>query len=701
MDGQLILSYPWYFLVFCLFFGLAVAGWMYYRDRLLKEHPVFRIVLFSLRASLVAGLAFLLLAPLWKGIVTRTEKPIVLYLEDISQSVGEFTAEADMAAYVDGRERLYNALAENFEVERYRFGSGLMTWADSVPGAEKASDISGAINELLEIHSYQNVGAMIVASDGIYNRGFNPAYSNISASTSIYTIALGDSTPSRDLFIQALQYPRVVYLGDQFQLDLEWGAYNLSAGSVDIIFRDESGTELSSRRLNINSDEVFGKESIIVDASKPGIQRVNVSLSGSLPEDVNANNSLSAYIEVLDGRKNVLLVYDAPHPDVKAVKSVIENNRNYAVDAFSAERFYRTSDQIDEYDLVVLHGLPSQASGSGSDILLKCRQKGKSVVIIISSGSDITAFNAGQEILSIMPSGSQVNEVQGLLNNDFNDFRIPTGLNEALRNYPPLITPFAEYRAGPNSSTIVWQRLGDINTGYPMIITGLEETARLMIVTGEGIWRWRMMEYAASASTEVFDAFINQLIQYVSVKEDKRKFRLFVNKNLAWENEAVRFNAELYNANYELINESEVRLAVRSASGENYEFAMDKTLNAYTLDAGLLPVGNYTATASAAWAGENFVTEVKFAVREVQLETLNKQADHQMLYNLSAATGGAAFSPGDMEDIPASIRENVNLKPVRYTSEKTTSLMHFQWIFFILLGLMSLEWFVRKWLGGF
>jgi hypothetical protein len=356
---------------------------------------------------------------------------------------------------------------------------------------------------------------------------------------------------------------------------------------------------------------------------------------------------------------------------------------------------------IDPYDLVILHGLPASGEIRGKVWMQKCLDAGKSVVLILTADSDLPLINSVQSILQVNAAGDQSNEVQALLNRNFNDFQIPQGLNEAFRTYPPLLTPFAEYEAGPQAEVIAWQRLGDINTGYPLITTGRQEGSRIMIISGEGLWRWRMSEYARTENTEVFDAFINQLVQYVAVKEDKRKFRLIVNKNLFWENEAVRFNAELYNANYQLINDADVSLSVTSDDGIDYEFTMDKTLNAYSLDAGLFPVGNYAAVGATVWSGEKFNASVKFTVREVLLESMSRQANHKVLYNLSAASGGQTVFPAQMSSIQEDIRSNVNLKPILYNSEKATSLLQFQWIFFLLLALLSCEWFVRKWLGGF
>lgn len=699
MTGQLSIAYPWYFLVLCALTGIAVAAWLYYRDRLLAGQGVLRTVLFTLRALAVSILAFLLLGPLWKGWITRTEQPLLIFLEDRSESVSAFTPEAGLAAYREGSGALVEALERDFEVIRYGFGAGLLE--PGSPGAqeEKSTDIAAALNGALERHSHQHVGAVILASDGIFNQGVNPLYAETGKGTSVYTIALGDSTRRRDLFVQALQYPSLVYLGDKFQLDAGWGSYEMAGSRAGLRITGDDGREWLNNTLDIPSDEAFGRERTVIDADRPGVRAYTVQVFTDAEDGVPGNNRQTAYVEVLDGRKRVLLVYASPHPDVGALRAVIEGNKNYEVEVAPISRL---ESGPEDFDLVILHGLPDRANGPGSEALLRqCRQLAKPVAFIVTGQTDLDRLNDWQSVLRIDLAGGAGNEVQGLLNPDFRDFRVPEGLGQYLRYYPPLVAPFADYIAGPQARVIVAQRLGDLDTGYPLIVAGQEQGAPVLLVAGEGLWRWRMAEFARQGSSEVFDGFIGQVVQYITVSDDKRKFRLYARDNLIWENEAVWLNAELYNANYELINQPDVPVVIRDGEGNDYTFAMDRTVNGYALNAGLLPVGNYTARATTVHAGETLESEARFTVREMQLELLHRQADHSLLYNLSAATGGKFYTPEKLGDAAADIRQDVNLKPVLYRSETTTSLMRFGWIFLVVLGLLTAEWIVRKWSGAY
>jgi len=61
-------------------------------------------------------------------------------------------------------------------------------------------------------------------------------------------------------------------------------------------------------------------------------------------------------------------------------------------------------------------------------------------------------------------------------------------------------------------------------------------------------------------------------VQYTALKDDKRRFRVSLQKQLFSENEPVLFDARLYNENYEAVNEADARLVISDADGNKYEY---------------------------------------------------------------------------------------------------------------------------------
>ena len=86
---QLLLDYPWYYILFCLLAGAAYSFILYRKTPKQKDDTPrsWRLPLALLRFVTVAFIAFLLLAPLVKRHVNTHEKPIIVLAQDVSESV--------------------------------------------------------------------------------------------------------------------------------------------------------------------------------------------------------------------------------------------------------------------------------------------------------------------------------------------------------------------------------------------------------------------------------------------------------------------------------------------------------------------------------------------------------------------------------------------------------------------------------------
>ena len=120
-----------------------------------------------------------------------------------------------------------------------------------------------------------------------------------------------------------------------------------------------------------------------------------------------------------------------------------------------------------------------------------------------------------------------------------------------------------------------------------------EQEKKVGVVSGEGIWRWRLHDFMSNENQNAFDELVNKTVQFLAVKEDKSKFRVFTENNY-FENQEVQFRAELYNQSYELVNEPEIKLNVKDAEGKEFKFLFNRTMQAYVLNAGRFPAGQYT-----------------------------------------------------------------------------------------------------------
>jgi len=258
-----------------------------------------------------------------------------------------------------------------------------------------------------------------------------------------------------------------------------------------------------------------------------------------------------------------------------------------------------------------------------------------------------------------------------------------------------LNAPFASYKLKSAGKTLFKQQIGNTKTSAPLLVFN-DEAVKTAVLTGEGVWRWRIEDFEKNNNFDAFDELISKSVQYLSANEDKRKFRVKSSKDRYFENEHILLNAELYNDAYELVNGPEVSLELKNTDGKKYSFVFSKTGNSYELNAGSLPTGEYNFVAKTKLGTENYTLKGSFLVEALNIELMESKANHQLLYSLSKSTGGTMVYPEQIKSLIDSIKANEKVKTVRYREKSYEPLINLKWVFALIVLLLSFEWFLRK-----
>lgn len=649
----------------------------------------------ALRFFTVTFIAVLLLSPLLKTNFREVEKPVLIIAHDNSESI---VAGKDSVfyknEYAENFSELTNRLREKYDVKFYVFGNEVKE-TGKIDYSEKQTDISAVFSQINNLYSNRNVGAIILATDGLFNKGSNPLYSKNKSLSPIYAIALGDTSLRKDVILSRVNHNRFAYLGNRFPLEIVAEARQFKGSEITVTIMWDS-VKVFEKNISINADKFVQSIPVILDAKKAGLQKYTVKLSPLKNEVSLRNNSAEFFIEVLDGRQKVLIVANSPHPDVAALRQAIDINENYETDV-------RLLDKLDKnpgaYNLVILHALPSQKAAS-SQLLQSVIQSGVPAFYIIGKDTRIQSFNSAKLGLEIQTRNNSVNEALPFPVENFTLFTLDDELKNSLKKFPPLQTPFGDYRLSAGSQTLLLQRIGIVTTDLPLLYFTQQGENKIAVLTGEGLWRWRMNDFSLNGSHKNFNSFIGKIVQYLSVKTDKSLFRVNVNNRFT-ESEPVIFDAELYNESYELINEPDVNINIVNSENKKFPFAFTRAGNAYRLNAGNLPPGIYSYEASVNLGDKTYNARGKFTVSALFIETVNTIADHNLLYNLSLSTGGKMFYPNELDALYSDVLSRDDIKPVVYNQKRLRDVIHFKILFFLILVLLAAEWVTRKRNGGY
>jgi len=697
---DLSFQYPAWFLLLCVLLGLGYALLLYYRDTTFREQaPNLHRWLGLLRFLTVTILSALLLSPLLKSLLTETKKPVIVLAQDQSESAAADLQGAALETYKQNWQALREGLDENYEVHELSFGDQVREGVD-FNFTDKVTNLSELLKGVYDLYGGQNLGAVVVASDGIYNEGSNPAYVDVAIAAPVYTVALGDTTPKKDLLVKRVFHNKIAYLGDKFTIQIDVAATNL-AGRQTVLnvgqVVDNQVRNLQSIPVNIAGNDFFVTKEVQIEADKPGVAQYLITVAGLPGEASTVNNRKEIFVDVLDARQKILLLANSPHPDLTAIKTTLEINKNYQV---SIAYINDPGLDVAKADFIILHNLPS-VSNDISGLLNTLNDKKIPRLFIAGMQTGYTALGKAQGLVNMQSDGRQSDDVQGKVSPRFAAFSLNQRIVDELPKFNPATSAFGNFSATPQAQVLLYKRIGKVDTDQPLLVVGEVNGIKTGLFLAEGLWRWRLFDYLQHQNHEIFDELLGKTVQYLSLKEDKRKFRVNLDKTILNENEAVTFGAELYNDNYELTNDPDVAMSIRDRDGKEYTYTFNKTGKAYTLNAGILPVGTYTYKATTNFNGQSLSYEGRFNVQPIQLELFETTANHSVLRQLSAKFGGETVFPAQLASIAEKIKNNQTVKPVIYQTTKTNPLINLKWIFALLAFMLAAEWFLRRYFGSY
>ncbi len=673
----------------CLVLGLLYA-WLFYKQPLNLTGAI-RYWLFALRDIIVSVIALLLVSPLVKSVNYNPQKPLVLILQDNSQSIKLFNkaGEKDAGSFVDALSKLKNELGDDYDVREFHFDKELKNDL-SKTFTGKQTDISNALHQLNDRFVNQNTGALILATDGLYNQGSDPQYEAKNFKASIYTIALGDSVPKRDLLIGNVSYNKTAFLGNDFEIEVLVEGYQSKGENIHLSVT-EDGRQVSNQNITVSSNAFQKVIPLELTADKKGLRKFNISIAPVKNEVSVQNNSETIYVDVLDAKQKVLLVYDSPHPDISVIRQSIESNKNYEVKASLLSDL--TSIKPGDYSLVILY----QVSTGDNQILQQLIKSKVPVWYIFGAQSALADFNNEQKIIKMTPSGrQQMQEVFAEPTTDFTAFTLSDSSRKKISTFPPLLAPYGSYSAASAGNILLKQRIGSIETGYPLLSFGEQTGERVGVFTGEGLWRWQLAEFQTYGNHHAVEELFAQGVQYLTANANRQRFIVYPAKNVFDEGENVILNAELYNDALELINTPDVKINLKSGSGKNYSFLFTRSGQSYQLDAGTLPVGEYTYTANTKNGIKQFNATGRLTVKALNLESRQSAANFQLLNTIAKQSRGQMLQPSQINQLAAMIRKNENVKTVVYEDKHYSEMIDLKWVFVMIMALLSFEWFLRK-----
>ncbi|MCT4625125.1 MAG: hypothetical protein N4A46_15985, partial [Schleiferiaceae bacterium] len=634
---------------------------------------------------LVAFIAFLLLAPSSKIEKVQIEKPKVLWLQDLSHSIDSSGTAPNKDVYFSKFEEIATDL--NLEWETLPF-SGKWNQDSSSQYLGTSTNVSEALKSAYDGYFNQNIAAVILASDGIYNQGYDPRYVQNNKNWPLFGWMIGDSAKQVDSKIDKVFHNKIAYKGNQFPIEVSV-RINAPHEGLELELLENSQV-LARKKIPSNVAEHSFK--FLWQEEKAGLHTYRLRLTSLSNEKNLNNNEYLLYINIVENKKKILFISNSSHPDIAAIKSAIEDIEEYE---FEIKKPIDITSSINDYNLLVLHQIPNRAQANLNSRL--AAYKGnvlymtgeKSIYNRLNSYQSFFKYQSPKEMESVKVHGSTL----------FTQFNLNPEIRSFFTKAPPLWSNQAPIVFEGKSEQLYNAQIFTVKTNQPVITFGTSAGRNYGLINGQGLWQWKLYDYRLNKSNDYFNILIRQMIRYMVSKESLQRFQVNLPSRIL-NNESLEINAEVYNPSFELTTEAVVEIKFSSETDQNFDYILNASGNTYKSIVEGLPAGRYSFTAKAQLGEESFVKKGNLFIEPINLEMQNTRADYRLLEDLAQNNGGEVIMADDWELLQSKL-EDLDAPSISHAQIQMEEWVNIKYLFIFLLFLLGGEWLLRKRYGTY
>ncbi|NTW50848.1 MAG: hypothetical protein HGB19_14180, partial [Chlorobiales bacterium] len=557
----------------------------------------------------------------------------------------------------------------------------------------------------------KKTSAILLISDGQFTAGENPIYASESAPVPIYTVLIGDTTKKRDVAVNRIIAPTSAFANTKVPVSVILTQKGFTNQPVRLKLSGEKGVVEEKTVLLSGLENTVTFE---LEQKDPGEKKFSIQAQPLSGEFSNRNNSSVFFIDILKSKKKVLVISGLADPEVSAVRNALRSNENLEVTVYTqrdANSFLL--DQFDpskhaNSDVCLLIGFPNSIASPA--FLDRIHQFLTSncipVFSILSSQSAVPQLKRYEDLLATeidnQNSGQMLENAfaypssQGLSSSIFKS--VSSDLEERLRQAGQLLYPDLGFRAKAGA-TVLWKLAqNNTKTEKPVFVIGKTGSQKFATLSGAGFWQfWLSQDQNVKA---LYEQTLLNTVEWLTTKDDVQRFRV---EPLAKNFEAadrILFSAILQDELLQPVASAEITLhAKHQKSGEAFKTIFDPSPEAGFYKAGFesLPEGDYTYTAEAKENGKQIgLTTGIFSVSKSDIEFRTPHADAETLREIARRSGGKFYVPATFPEFFRAIKKDIAFQTVEHEEKSSVELANLTTTLLIIVGLLTLEWSLRK-----
>lgn len=710
MNLSFTYSPAYIFLIIVLAAGLTYLMYRSTRE-LLPRLP--RILLGIFRFLVLTTIGILLLQPMISSFTKISFAPIIAVVQDNTESlVIQKDSNFVRQEYPSILSNFLNAFSpDEYATDAYSFASDLTADLnpDSLSFDQTGTNISGSLNDLQDLYQNQNLGAIVLISDGIITAGSNPTYSLDGIRQPVYTVLLGDTTAQKDIRIKEVLFNEIAYLKNEMPIRVKVQSIGFDQANLKVTLSG-GGKVLGSQSIILNRGRAEGEVNFLVLPEEVGIQQYVIQVSRMENEITYRNNVRSIFVNVLETRVKIALFAGSPHPDLGALRQAFSQDESYEVSEFILKQpgvFYNdpSAVNLEDYDLIILHNFPQSRLDAGTveEIIAQIRDNKKPVIHFVGTFTDLRTLQPMFEYMAITPKNysQKSEEVIADFQNSYRNHSTYTFSENWIQwanSSPPIYRNQSNWVAKSTAEVFATAKIKNIALDYPVYALQNHLNRKNMVFLGENFWRMRSHSYLESADFELFDEWLFNNIKWLMVTDDKRKFKVAPSKRIFSGSEPIIFKGQVYDDSYNPVPGVDIKLSLTAPNGKQNDYYLNEPSEAqYILELFNLEEGTYSYKAEGRKNEVAVGTDQgQFSIGKSNVEHFQLQADRDMMQQIALRTGGEFIYARDLGELPDKIKALPGLKPVVDYKKANTPFHQFWWVLLLMLLMLSVEWIVRK-----
>jgi len=718
---------------------------------LILFQPVDQSQVFSVSRSIVA-----LLIDESASMDRKEEYPDELK-EKLSQAAGlgaeelvEQITRADLVQRVlgKGERSILKMLEEKVEVRCFAFDRSYRPIVD--PGEAKAGGeataigdaILGAINEL----RHRNLSGVIVLTDGQNNRGKDPIEVARLASgegVQIHPVGVGNPATPQNIAILDVTAPDVALVSDQVAVEVSVVAQGYEGEPAEIVISDATGGgTLAQQSFALSGGGRQQIETLFFKPEREGEYRLEIAVPVKPGEQFVDDNKIVHHLRVDPEVIRVLYVEDRPRREYIFLKGILLRAENFKAQCLltsaaadfpqeatkgqpSLIRFPPTRKDLFDYDVILLGDIAPDE--------------------IDSNGSRGTTENLLREILEFVEFGGGLVMISGQLHSprDYRDSPIADALpvdigsseetesekddREAFRPHMPDpsaphpmirleaelkrnrdlledpevgLAPMRWYAAvarARQGAEIILNHPTNGNQFGPHVLMATTRVlrGRSVFIGFDETWLWRK-----PYEDRYTERFWKNVIRYAAIGKlhsQDRRFDLRTDKERYNVGESIQITVRVFDEDFHPSREESQIVRVQRgerAPEEVLAHRRESGLFERTLRADL--PGTYRLWIEDPSQADQRLSQRVVEVQIPRLEILNPTLDKARLSQIAEISAGTFYGLHEMARLVEDIQGQSRRVPYR-TEQK--ELWDRGWVVLLLVGLLSAEWLIRKYMN--